>query len=39
MAEARALLARLAGKTHQLVSAAALARDGASLWRHAEHAT
>jgi septum formation protein len=30
--EARALLARLSGKTHLLVSAAALARDGALLW-------
>ena len=33
--EARALLARLSGKTHLLVSAAALARDGALLWAHA----
>jgi septum formation protein len=33
--EARALLARLSGKTHLLVSAAALARDGALLWTHA----
>lgn len=32
---ARALLARLAGQTHLLVSAAALARDGALLWTHA----
>jgi septum formation protein len=32
---ARALLARLAGHTHLLVSAAALARDGAVLWTHA----
>ena len=32
--EARALLARLSGKTHLLVSAAALARDGALLWTH-----
>lgn len=33
--EARALLRRLAGHTHLLVSAAALARDGALLWTHA----
>lgn len=34
LAEARALLARLSGKTHLLVSAAALARDGALRWAH-----
>lgn len=33
--EARVLLARLAGHTHLLVSAAALARDGVLLWTHA----
>lgn len=33
--EARALLRRLAGHTHLLVSAAALARDGVLLWTHA----
>jgi septum formation protein len=33
--QARALLARLSGKSHVLVSAAALARDGALLWTHA----
>ena len=33
--EARALLRRLAGRTHLLVSAAALARDGVLLWTHA----
>jgi septum formation protein len=33
--EARALLSRLSGQTHLLVSAAALARDGALLWAHA----
>src|SRR5689334_13891599 len=33
--EARALLSRLAGHEHLLVSAAALARDGALLWTHA----
>jgi septum formation protein len=32
---ARALLAQLSGHTHLLVSAAALARDGAVLWTHA----
>jgi len=32
---ARVLLARLSGQTHLLVSAAALARDGALLWTHA----
>ena len=35
LAEARALLFRLSGQTHLLVSAAALARDGALLWAHA----
>jgi septum formation protein len=33
--EARALLMRLSGRSHLLVSAAALARDGALLWTHA----
>jgi len=33
--EARTLLTRLSGQTHLLVSAAALARDGALLWAHA----
>ena len=33
--EARALLSRLAGHEHLLVSAVALARDGALLWTHA----
>jgi len=32
----RVLLRRMSGKTHQLISAAALARDGAVFWRHAE---
>jgi septum formation protein len=31
---ARALLARLSGRRHRIVSAAALARDGAVMWRH-----
>jgi septum formation protein len=35
MEEAGALLARLATREHLLVSAAALARDGALLWTHA----
>jgi len=35
LAEARNLLRRLSGHTHLLVSAAALARDGALLWAHA----
>lgn len=30
----RALLLRMSGRPHQLISAAALARDGAILWRH-----
>jgi len=33
--DARGLLSRLAGHTHVLVSAAALARDGVLLWSHA----
>jgi septum formation protein len=33
--DARVLLRRLSGQTHLLVSAAALARDGALLWTHA----
>ena len=33
--DARILLERLSGHTHLLVSAAALARDGALLWTHA----
>ncbi|HKQ44630.1 MAG TPA: Maf family protein [Rhizomicrobium sp.] len=33
--EARRLLLRLSGQTHMLVSAAALAKDGALLWTHA----
>jgi len=30
----RTLLSRLSGRTHHLISSAALARDGAVLWRH-----
>jgi septum formation protein len=36
--ELRALLTRLAGKSHTLISAACLARDGAPLWSHVEQA-
>ena len=32
--ELKALLMRLSGKTHHLISAAALARDGAQIWHH-----
>ncbi|MBV9539898.1 MAG: Maf family protein [Alphaproteobacteria bacterium] len=35
MAEARALLIRLRGKTHSLVSGLSLARAGTIVWRHA----
>ncbi len=34
LAEAKALLRRLSGQAHLLVSAAALAKDGALLWTH-----
>lgn len=34
VAAARTLLARLAGHTHRIVSAAVLVRDGTVLWRH-----
>jgi septum formation protein len=37
--EARALLTALSGRSHLLVSAAALARDGALLWTHASLVT
>lgn len=36
IAEARALLGRLRGRTHELVTAAALVREGRILWEHAE---
>lgn len=36
LAHLKALLWRLSGRTHSLVSAAALARDGDILWRHSE---
>jgi septum formation protein len=38
-AEAKRNLQSLAGKTHQLVSAAVVVRDGQRLWGHADHAT
>ena len=38
MDEARALLARLRGKSHELFSAAVMAKDGAPIWRHTERA-
>jgi septum formation protein len=38
-AEARETLLALAGREHQLISAAVIARDGASLWRRTEVAT
>ena len=34
LAELKALLRKMSGKTHQLISSAALARDGAVFWRH-----
>ncbi len=37
--EARKNLQILAGKSHQLVSAAVVVRDGERLWGHADHAT
>jgi len=38
IAAARALLKRLAGKTHALVGAVVLAKDGAVVWRHVARA-
>jgi septum formation protein len=38
MDEARALLLRLRGRTHELYSAAVMAKDGAPVWRHVERA-
>ena len=38
-AEARETLLALAGREHQLISAAVIARNGASLWRRTEVAT
>jgi len=34
LAAAKALLLRLSGKVHRIVSGAALARDGEVIWRH-----
>ena len=39
MGAARAVLERMSGRDHVLVSAAALARDGQIVWRHAEAVT
>lgn len=39
LAEAEAVLCRLRGKRHRLISAAVLARDGQALWRSAQTAT
>jgi septum formation protein len=36
MAALRALLRKLSGRTHYLISAAALARDGSAFWRHVD---
>jgi septum formation protein len=38
LAALRILLLKLSGKTHQLVSAASLARDGSIFWRHTARA-
>ncbi len=38
LAALRALLMRLSGQTHELISAAVLARDGIPLWHHTGHA-
>jgi len=39
LGEARALLLRLRGKTHDLISAMVLAKGSAPIWRHVEKAT
>jgi septum formation protein len=39
VSEARALLSKLRGRTHELVGAAVLAKDGAPVWRHVGSAT
>lgn len=39
MAKARALLIRLRGKKHELISAIVLARNGRAIWRHTEKAS
>src|SRR5450755_5111855 len=37
LAALRALLLKLSGRTHELISAAALARDGTIFWHHTTH--
>jgi septum formation protein len=39
MAEARVLLSRLRGKSHELYSAVVLAKGGSPIWRHVARAT
>jgi septum formation protein len=39
LAEARALLSRLRGKSHELFSAVVLAKGGSPIWRHVSKAT
>lgn len=39
LADARELLLRLRGQTHELISAMVLAKNGAPVWRHVEKAT
>lgn len=36
IAEARAHLLRLRGRTHELITAAVVARDGVAIWRHVD---
>jgi septum formation protein len=38
LVEAAALLKRMRGKTHRLISALVLAKDGAPIWRHVDSA-
>jgi septum formation protein len=38
MGELKSFLGRMAGKSHELISAAALARNGAVFWRHSDAA-
>jgi septum formation protein len=39
ISEARTLLGKLRGRTHALIGAAVLAKNGASIWRHVDSAT
>lgn len=39
MAGLAAQLTALRGRSHQLISAAVIARDGQAIWRHVDHAT